>query len=243
MFYNKVFFINRCVDNYQGEESDIVIASLTRSNKNHDIGFMSSPERLNVLLSRARNGLIMIGNIQTFVKARKGAELWIKLVEHLKKHGNIYDGLPVFCEQHPDHRSLLKTPADFDAECPNGGCTRPWYALPSSHFSEYQLTLGHSGGLLSCKIHHCPLKCHLLSDHPRLRCDFPLSGLCANGHYRKWKCHDGPPGICRRCDQDQKPAEGVKSDERTRYVQLQLARLTWVQGVQKRNVHKAHLPR
>ena len=243
MFYNKVFFINRCVDNYQGEESDIVIASLTRSNKNHDIGFMSSPERLNVLLSRARNGLIMIGNIQTFVKARKGAELWIKLVEHLKKHGNIYDGLPVFCEQHPDHRSLLKTPADFDAECPNGGCTRPWYALPSSHFSEYQLTLGHSGGLLSCKIHHCPLKCHLLSDHPRLRCDFPLSGLCANGHYRKWKCHDGPPGICRRCDQDQKPAEGVKSDERTRYVQLQLARLTWGQGVQKRNVHKAHLPR
>jgi hypothetical protein len=129
-----VFYAKRSIDNYQGEESDIVIASLTRSNRNHDIGFMSSPERLNVLLSRARDGLIMIGNIQTFIKARKGAELWIKLVEHLKKHGNIYGGLPVVCEQHPDHRPLLKTPADFDAECPDGGCTRPWYELLCSPF-------------------------------------------------------------------------------------------------------------
>jgi hypothetical protein len=95
---------------------------------------MSSPERLNVLLSRARDGLIMIGNIQTFTEARKGAELWIKLVEHLKEHGNIYDGLPVVCVRHPDHRSLLKTPADFDAECPDGGCNRPWYILLSFHF-------------------------------------------------------------------------------------------------------------
>ena len=95
---------------------------------------MSSPERLNVLLSRARDGLIMIGNIQTFTKARKGAEIWRKLVEHLKEHGNIYNGLPVVCEQHPARRSLLKTPADFDIECPDGGCDRPWYALPRAHF-------------------------------------------------------------------------------------------------------------
>jgi len=166
-----VFYAKRFIDNYQGEESDIVIASLTRSNHSHDIGFMSSPERLNVLLSRARDGLIMIGNVQTFTNARKGAELWIKLVEHLKKHGNIYDGLPIICEQHPDQRSLLKTPADFDTECPEGGCSRPWYALLSSHLSEYQLTLGYSGALLNCKMHHCPSKCHRLPDHSRVRCE------------------------------------------------------------------------
>jgi hypothetical protein len=127
-----VLYTKRFIDNYQGEESDIVIASLTRSNPNHDIGFMSSPERLNVLLSRARDGLIMIGNIKTFTQARRGGELWLKLVEHLKEHGNIYDGLPAICEQHPNRRLLLKTPADFDTECPDGGCNRPWYALPSS---------------------------------------------------------------------------------------------------------------
>ena len=41
------------VDNYQGEESDIVIACLTRSNDKGDIGFMFAPQRVNVLLSRA----------------------------------------------------------------------------------------------------------------------------------------------------------------------------------------------
>jgi hypothetical protein len=102
---------------------------------------MSSPERLNVLLSRARDGLIMIGNIQTFTKARKGGEIWTKLVGHLRNHGNIYDGLPVICDRHPDCRSLLKTPADFDNNCPDGGCNRPWYELRNSHFPSTDLPL------------------------------------------------------------------------------------------------------
>ena len=48
------------VDNYQGEESDIVIISLVRSNKSGDIGFMKEPQRVNVMLSRARNGYISL---------------------------------------------------------------------------------------------------------------------------------------------------------------------------------------
>lgn len=55
------------IDNYQGEEKDIVIVSLTRSNDNGEIGFLAQPERLNVLLSRARNALIVIGNAKTFL--------------------------------------------------------------------------------------------------------------------------------------------------------------------------------
>jgi len=115
------------IDNYQGEESEIVIASLTRSNPDHEIGFMSSPERLNVLLSRARDGLIMIGNTRTFTKARRGGQLWTSLIEHLKKNGNIYDGLPVVCARHPNRCTLLKEPYDFDKNCPDGGCDLPWY--------------------------------------------------------------------------------------------------------------------
>ncbi|KAL8800714.1 MAG: hypothetical protein Q9182_004986 [Xanthomendoza sp. 2 TL-2023] len=61
-----------CIDNYQGEESDIVVVTLTRSNTNCDIGFMSAPERLNVLLSRARNAMLIIGNSETFRGSRKG---------------------------------------------------------------------------------------------------------------------------------------------------------------------------
>jgi len=61
--------------NYQGEESDIATATLTRSNSDRNIGFMCSPECLDVLLSRARKGLIMIGDKDTFTRSRKGGGL------------------------------------------------------------------------------------------------------------------------------------------------------------------------
>ena len=114
------------LDNYQGEESEIVIACLTRSNQNGDIGFMSSPQRTNVLLSRARNALIMIGNADTFTSSRKGQEVWIPLMEQLKSNGHVYDGFPVKCEKHPDKIALLADKEQFDSMCPDGGCSEPW---------------------------------------------------------------------------------------------------------------------
>jgi hypothetical protein len=114
------------IDNYQGEESDIVIASLTRSNSEGDIGFMSAPQRVNVLLSRARNALVMIGNADTFMKSRKGKEVWIPLMDQLKSSGHVYNGFPLKCEQHPDRTALLTEKEQFDSICPDGGCSEPW---------------------------------------------------------------------------------------------------------------------
>ena len=114
------------IDNYQGEESDIVVVSLTRSNPRHDIGFMSEPERLNVLLSRARDALILIGNPETFLKARKGKNAWTKLWGLLKDGGHVYEGFPTRCERHHATTSVLRQPSDFDVECPDGGCKEPW---------------------------------------------------------------------------------------------------------------------
>lgn len=122
-------FITSFADNYQGEESDIVVVSLTRSNSTGDIGFMVSPERVNVLLSRARDGLIMIGNMHTFMNSRKGGDVWKDLLKRLQEKGHIYDGLPTRCERHPKREALLKCADDFDKECPDGGCTEPWYAF------------------------------------------------------------------------------------------------------------------
>ena len=116
----------KLTDNYQGEESDIVIASLTRSNDAGDIGFMAAPQRVNVLLSRARNVLIMIGNAETFMKSRKGKDVWIPLVNQLKRDGHLYDGFPVKCEQHSDKKAMLRAEKDFDVICPDGGCSELW---------------------------------------------------------------------------------------------------------------------
>jgi hypothetical protein len=103
-----------------------VIISLTRSNVRGDIGFMTSPERLNVLLSRARDALIMIGNAETFMNSRKGKDLWGRFMALLKGGRRIYDGFPVKCERHPDRRIVLRQPEDFDEHCPDGGCSEPW---------------------------------------------------------------------------------------------------------------------
>lgn len=113
-------------DNYQGEESDIVIASMTRSNNNGDIGFMKAPERLNVLCSRARECLIMIGNMETFMRSSQGKQVWVPFFALLKEKEYLHDGILVRCKQHPDKTALLENPKDFDIKCPDGGCDAMW---------------------------------------------------------------------------------------------------------------------
>ncbi|KAK6992252.1 P-loop containing nucleoside triphosphate hydrolase protein [Favolaschia claudopus] len=177
------------IDNYQGEESDIVISSLTRSNASHDIGFMFSPERLNVLLSRPRNAFIMIGNSDTFLNSRKGKDLWTKYFGQLKAGGHVYDGLPVRCVRHQDRIALLKAPGDFEQHCPDGGCQEP------------------CGTILNCNKHTCPSKCHQLSDHSKMECEFILRSKCPNGHAQSWQCCKGTPANCNKCDLEAKLAE------------------------------------
>jgi serine/threonine protein kinase len=50
------------VDAFQGREADFAIFSITRSNVHKRPGFLNSPERINVGLSRGRNGLCIIGD-------------------------------------------------------------------------------------------------------------------------------------------------------------------------------------
>lgn len=87
---------------------------------------MAAPQRLNVLLSRARNGLIVIGNASTFLANKKGKEVWIPFIEQLSQTRQLFDGLPVKCERHPKKVALLRKKEDFDTECPDGGCSEPW---------------------------------------------------------------------------------------------------------------------
>jgi superfamily I DNA and/or RNA helicase len=47
------------VDNFQGEENDIILLSLVRSNANNDIGFLKLNNRICVALSRARVSAVL----------------------------------------------------------------------------------------------------------------------------------------------------------------------------------------
>jgi superfamily I DNA and/or RNA helicase len=49
------------VDNFQGEENDIILLSLVRSNTEAKIGFLKTENRVCVALSRAKMGFYIIG--------------------------------------------------------------------------------------------------------------------------------------------------------------------------------------
>lgn len=59
----------------QGKERKYIILSLTRSNERFDIGFMADSRRINVSLSRAKNGLILVGNVLMFHRKKFWSEL------------------------------------------------------------------------------------------------------------------------------------------------------------------------
>eukprot|EP00049_Salpingoeca_infusionum_P018793 m.358777 g.358777 ORF g.358777 m.358777 type:complete len:791 (+) comp18286_c0_seq1:139-2511(+) len=54
------------VDSMQGDQSDVIILSMVRSNDHHGIGFVRDRCRMNVAISRAREALIIVGDMDTF---------------------------------------------------------------------------------------------------------------------------------------------------------------------------------
>jgi superfamily I DNA and/or RNA helicase len=83
------------VDNFQGEESDIILLSLVRSNSEGKIGFLRTDNRVCVALSRARHGLYIIGNMDDLTK---GSEIWKKIEETLMTQVALGTHLTLQCE-------------------------------------------------------------------------------------------------------------------------------------------------
>ena len=65
------------IDSFQGRESDIIIFSTVRCNVESDVGFLDDPRRLNVMWTRARLALIIIGDRKTM----SGNPLWKRALD------------------------------------------------------------------------------------------------------------------------------------------------------------------
>lgn len=64
------------VDGFQGQERDIILVSLVRSNDSGDIGFLRDLRRMNVAITRARMKLIILGDVQTLTQHPFYKRLW-----------------------------------------------------------------------------------------------------------------------------------------------------------------------
>lgn len=65
--YRRIISVNT-VDGFQGQERDVILISLVRSNDEGQIGFLKDLRRMNVAMTRARMKLIILGNKDTMTK-------------------------------------------------------------------------------------------------------------------------------------------------------------------------------
>ena len=165
------------VDNFQGEENDIILLSLVRSNEENKIGFLGISNRVCVALSRARMGFYCIGNI-TMLAGK--SELWKKIKTHLEQQEAIGPALPTYCQNHKKTKVEMVTAKDFK-KAPEGGCNLP---------CNFRLDCGHK----------CEMVCHPVDpEHKEYVCDKPCSKeVCTLKHRCTEICHYGKPcGPCQ----------------------------------------------
>ena len=86
--YRHLISVNT-VDGFQGQERDVILISLVRSNDEGQIGFLRDLRRMNVAITRARMKLIILGDRQTMTRHPFYRRLW-QYVEALKTCANNY---------------------------------------------------------------------------------------------------------------------------------------------------------
>ncbi|XP_064640121.1 NFX1-type zinc finger-containing protein 1-like [Lineus longissimus] len=176
------------VDNYQGEENDIILLSLVRSNNEGRLGFLKIQNRICVALSRAKKAMYVIGNFDMMMK---NSEDWSKTIQLLVENKMYGPQLVLQCPNHPDVTIPTKVAEDFN-KAPEGGCSKP---------CDHRLSCGHQ----------CPSACHVKNaDHKLTKCYKPCEKRCPEGHKCRKICHE-KCGSCKercrkrlpRCNHDQ----------------------------------------
>ena len=159
------------VDNFQGEENDIILLSLVRSNKEGNIGFLREENRVCVALSRAKHGFYCIGNFEMLRKSTQ-TDIWERIMSSMEAKGRLGIGLKIHCVNHPETHYTATTPEVFAVNSPNGGCKLD---------CRYRLDCGHV----------CTQKCHITNhEHVEFKCKQQCNRKCPEGHMCTKLCYE-----------------------------------------------------
>ncbi|KAF3198649.1 hypothetical protein TWF679_001975 [Orbilia oligospora] len=138
------------IDNFQGEEADVVIISLVRSNNERQCGFLKTSNRINVLLSRAKWGMYIIGDANT----AGSVPMWQNVISQMNLNNCLGDAFELECDRHKATPIRAASKEDFITYAPEGGCNLK---------CESRLECGHA----------CPSKCHSTALHKLAPCSQP----------------------------------------------------------------------
>lgn len=156
------------VDNFQGEEAKVIIISLVRSNLQRKCGFLSTSNRINVLLSRAKHGMYIIGNSDTYYNV----PMWQEVIDMLTTNGRLGTSLELQCDRHPDTPIRVSQPDHFTLFSPESGCNLP---------CDKRLHCGHScTGRCHSDILHNVVFCHEPCPRPQKGCAHSCPRRCGD---------------------------------------------------------------
>ncbi|KAL6887873.1 hypothetical protein GGI43DRAFT_417260 [Trichoderma evansii] len=156
------------VDNFQGEEAKVIIISLVRSNPQKKCGFLSTSNRINVLLSRAKHGMYIIGNSSTY----SNVPMWEEVINMLSASSRIGKSIDLQCPRHPDTPIQVSKPDHFVIFSPESGCNLT---------CDKRLHCGHScTGRCHSDILHNAVKCLEPCPRPQKGCSHPCPQACGD---------------------------------------------------------------
>nr|CDP92735.1 Bm7616, isoform b [Brugia malayi] len=190
------------IDNYQGEENDIVILSLVRSQPSSNAGFLGISNRVCVALSRSKLGLYVIGNMH-FLKSNSA--LWNRLYISLSDVDSIGDGFPAFCAKH-DATQIIYNADEFLIKTPEGGCYYSCdFVRPCGHICGQPCHRTDQEHNKSCT-HPCLKTCSTASRHPCTKlcgepcgkCQFFVNKTFPCGHTTGVVCYLFEEAVCQQ---------------------------------------------
>ena len=158
----------------QGEENDLILLSLVRSNEEGKIGFLNVAGRVCVALSRAKVGMFIVGNVEELAKR---SNIWSDIQNVLESDDSIGASLQLVCPFHPTIRQSI-SPTDETSQ--------------DQHFC-YEIC----GDVFPICDHKCLQLCHFDDrNHVDTRkCQQRCRRFCSEGHPCPKNCDE----ICSPC--------------------------------------------